>query len=179
MLKPHMVVLLNQNILHGELLSPRPPHDGFRYFYWLFIGQRDGQREGFPRSHGQITGESPTGTGKILDCALAMEWPRVVGINVFYREAAVWTKREGHRGLAGWRIVGGVRRKAQGPVYSVDVQTVSFPASDLLSGLPVDQIKRYASACSLDQEAVHGPCKLLLSVNRHSKKRRTNSYLDA
>ena len=37
-LKPHMVVLLNQNILHGELLSPRPPHDGFRYFYSLFNG---------------------------------------------------------------------------------------------------------------------------------------------
>ena len=59
MLKPHTVVLLNQNILQGELLSPRPPHDGFRYFYSLFIGQGDGQREGFPRSHGQITGESP------------------------------------------------------------------------------------------------------------------------
>ena len=77
-----MVVLLNQNILHAELLSPRPQHDGFRYFYSLFIGQRDGQREGFPRSHGQITGESPTGTGKILDCALAMEWPRAVGSGI-------------------------------------------------------------------------------------------------
>ncbi len=38
MLKPHMVVRLNQNILQGELLSPRPPHDGFRYFDSLFIG---------------------------------------------------------------------------------------------------------------------------------------------
>jgi len=42
MLKPHMVVLLNQNILHGELLSPRPPHDRFEDFYALFIRQRDG-----------------------------------------------------------------------------------------------------------------------------------------
>src|SRR5467141_1301518 len=53
MLKPHMVVLLNQNILHGELLSPRPPHDGFRYFYSLFIGQRDGQRRVSPERLGK------------------------------------------------------------------------------------------------------------------------------
>ena len=53
MLKPHMVVLLNQNILHGELLSPRPPHDGFRYFYSLFIGQRDGQRRVSPGRMGR------------------------------------------------------------------------------------------------------------------------------
>ena len=78
-----------------------------------------------------------------------------------------------------FNLSGGLRTKAEGPVDSVHVQTVSIPASDLLSGLPVDQVKRYTSACSLDEEAVHCPCKLLLSVNRHSKKRRTNSHLDA
>jgi hypothetical protein len=36
MLKPHMVVLLNHNILHGELLSPRPSHHGFRRNDTLF-----------------------------------------------------------------------------------------------------------------------------------------------
>jgi hypothetical protein len=70
MLKPHMVVLLNQNIFYGELLSPRPPHDGFRYFYSLFIGQRDGQREGFPWSQWQVSRESPGDTREIPDGAL-------------------------------------------------------------------------------------------------------------
>ena len=62
---------------------------------------------------------------------------------------------------------------------SIHIQPFSIPASNLLSGLPVDQVKRYTSVCSLDEEAVHGPCKLLLSVHRHSKKRRPNSHLDA
>ena len=75
MLKPHMVVLLNQNILHGELLSPRPPHDGFRYFYSLIIGQSDGQREGFPWSHGQVSRESPGDTREIPDGALSSNGP--------------------------------------------------------------------------------------------------------
>ena len=57
MLKPHMVVLFNQNILHGELLSPRPPHHRFRHCDPLFIRQRDSQREGFPWPHAINTHE--------------------------------------------------------------------------------------------------------------------------
>ena len=55
MLKPHMVVLLNQNILHGELLPSRPAHHRFRDLDALLIRQRDRQRERFPWSHGEIT----------------------------------------------------------------------------------------------------------------------------
>jgi hypothetical protein len=62
MLKPHMVVLLNQNILHGELLSPRPSHHGFMHDDPLLIRERDSQREGFPWAHRQITGEPPAHT---------------------------------------------------------------------------------------------------------------------
>ncbi len=46
MLKPHMVVLLNQNILHGELLSPRPAHYGVKDLEALFVGERDGTVHG-------------------------------------------------------------------------------------------------------------------------------------
>src|SRR4249920_681116 len=115
MLKPHMVVLLNQNILHGELLFPRPLHDGFRYFYSLFIGQRDGQREGFSWSHEQITRESPPGTREIPDCTLAFKRASVVRDGALHKEATVWPNRDGHRGLAGRRIVKGMQMTAQGP----------------------------------------------------------------
>jgi len=103
-----MVVLLNQNILHGELLSPRPPHDGFRYFYSLFIGQRDGQRECFPWSHGQITGEAPPGKGEIPHGAVALEWPCVVRDSALHGEATVRTKREKKRvsGTISRRVAG-------------------------------------------------------------------------
>jgi hypothetical protein len=37
----------------------------------LLIRERDGQREGFPWTHGKITRESPPGT-------LSLEWARVV-----------------------------------------------------------------------------------------------------
>ncbi len=50
MLKPHMVVLLNQNILHGELLPSRPAHHRFRDLDALLIRQRNRQRERFPWS---------------------------------------------------------------------------------------------------------------------------------
>jgi hypothetical protein len=40
MLKPHMVVLLNENILHGELLPTRPAHHRFRDLAALLIQQR-------------------------------------------------------------------------------------------------------------------------------------------
>ena len=117
MLKPHMVVLLNQKILHGELLSPRPPHDGFRYDDPLLIRERDSQREGFPWSHRQITGESPAGTGEIPDRALALEWTRVVCGGAVHGEAAEGTDRERHRGLAGRRIAGGIFMMAQGSMH--------------------------------------------------------------
>ena len=66
-----MVVLLNQNIFRGELLSPRPPHDGFRYFYSLFIGQRDGQRR---VSSGRM-GKSPESPQPLHDRFQIVPWP--------------------------------------------------------------------------------------------------------
>ena len=66
-----MVVLLNQKILHGELLSPRPPHDGFRYDDPLLIRERDSQREGFP---GRI-GRSPESRQPVQERFQIVPWP--------------------------------------------------------------------------------------------------------
>lgn len=38
----------------------------------------------------------------------------LIGVGALQRDATVGTKREGHSGLAGRRIIGGIRRKAQG-----------------------------------------------------------------
>ena len=57
----------------------------------LLIRQGDGQREGFPWTHGQITRESSPGTGEIPDRALALEWPSVVRHRELYGEATVGT----------------------------------------------------------------------------------------
>jgi hypothetical protein len=43
MLKPRMGVSLNDNILHRELLPPRPPDHGFRDLDALLIRERDGE----------------------------------------------------------------------------------------------------------------------------------------
>ena len=140
MLKPHMVVLLNQNILHGERLSPRPPHDGFRYFYSLFIGQRDGQREGSPWSHGQIARKSPARTRQIPDRAMALEWSSVVRDSAVHGEALVETDREGHGSLAGRRIVGGMFGKAQWAV------PVIVPAPLVLRSLALPAPTRHSNS---------------------------------
>jgi hypothetical protein len=80
----------------------------------LLIRERDREREGFPRSHGQIAGESPAGTGEVPDRALALEWPSVVADSAVHGEATVGPNREGHGGLAGRRILGEMRTRAQG-----------------------------------------------------------------
>jgi hypothetical protein len=77
----------------------------FGDFYALFIRQRDGQRECFPWSHGQITGETPAGTRKVPYSAVALEWPQLVGDSALHREAKEGTNCNGHRGLAGRVIV--------------------------------------------------------------------------
>src|SRR5262245_50016500 len=64
-------------------------------------------------SHGQITRESPADTGEIPDRALSLERPSVVRNGAVHRGATGGTNREGHRGLAGRRIIGGKRRMAQ------------------------------------------------------------------
>jgi len=111
-----MGVPLNHHILNRKLLPSRPPHNNFRHFDTLFIGQRDGQLEGFSWPHGQVTKESPTRTRKIPHGALALKRPCVVRDGALHRVAAEGTNREGHGGLAGRRIVGGGRsnRKAGG-----------------------------------------------------------------
>ena len=73
----------------------------------MLIRQRDGQRERFPWSHGQITRESSAGTGEVPDRALSLERTRVVRDSALHGEALVETKREGHGGLAGWLSVEG------------------------------------------------------------------------
>jgi hypothetical protein len=47
------------NRLDPKFLPSRPPDDCFRYFYPLLILECDSERESFPRSHGQIIGETP------------------------------------------------------------------------------------------------------------------------
>jgi hypothetical protein len=88
------------NRLDPKFLLSRPPDDCFRHFYPLLIRECDNEREGFPRLHGQITGETPAGTGEVPDCAVAMEWASVLRDGAWHREAAVGTKGEGHGGLA-------------------------------------------------------------------------------
>ena len=78
------------------------------------FGQRDGQREGFPWSHGQIARESPPSTREIPHGALALEGPRVVRDGALHGKATEGANREGHGGLAGRRIVGGQRSRMQG-----------------------------------------------------------------
>jgi hypothetical protein len=46
-------------ILHRKLLPPRPADDRLRHLDALLIRERDGQREGFPWTHGKITREPP------------------------------------------------------------------------------------------------------------------------
>jgi hypothetical protein len=115
MLKSSLGVLLNLEILHGKLLPSRPPHDGFRYFDALLIRKCDGEREGFPWSHGEIAGQSPPCTREIPDRALALKWTCVIRDGALHWKATVGTNREGHEGLAGWRILGGVRTEKLGP----------------------------------------------------------------
>jgi hypothetical protein len=70
-------VRLDGDILNRKLRTPRPPDDGFRDLDLLLIRQRDGQRKGFPWSHGQIIGESLAGKREIPDRALALERTRL------------------------------------------------------------------------------------------------------
>jgi hypothetical protein len=78
MLEPSLSVRLYQHILRGKLLPPRPPNNRLGDQNVLFGGERGRERMGFPWAHGQITRESPAGTGEIPECALALEWSRVV-----------------------------------------------------------------------------------------------------
>jgi hypothetical protein len=43
-----------------------------------------------------------------------LERTSVVGDGAFHREATVGANGEGHRNLAGWRILGGMRRGRKG-----------------------------------------------------------------
>jgi hypothetical protein len=52
-----MVVLLNQNILHGELLSSRPTHHRFRRDDPLLIRDRDRELKAHCSSRSEITEE--------------------------------------------------------------------------------------------------------------------------
>ena len=72
--------------------------------------------------------------------ALPLEWPSVVRDGPLYGEAAEGTNREGHRGLAGRRIVGGWFTKAQGSgrgcpsaisVHFMLVQSSRSPCTEL------------------------------------------------
>ena len=101
-LEPRVGVRLDHHILYGKLLTSCPPHNRFRHYDSLFIRQRDSQRECFPWSHGEITGETPARTREIPDSALALEWSSIVGDSALDREAG-----EGHRGLARWCNLGG------------------------------------------------------------------------
>jgi len=87
----------------------------FMYLDALLIRGRDYQRKGFPWSYGQVTGETPAGTGDIPDRALWLEWTSVVRDVALYGEATGGTNREGHRAPRREACSRRVRRKAQGP----------------------------------------------------------------
>jgi hypothetical protein len=55
-----------------------------------------------------------------------LEWTRVVGNSAVHGEAAVGTNREGHGGLTGWRIVGGMRRESKGRRQSFSLRRNSL-----------------------------------------------------
>jgi len=52
--EPSVSVRLDYDILYCKLLPRRPPDNGQGNQNALFIRQSDGQREGFPLSHGQV-----------------------------------------------------------------------------------------------------------------------------
>src|SRR5713101_4078089 len=120
MLEPGASVWLDCKILHRKLLAPRPPDYGFGDLDALLIRECDGERDGFPWSHRQIPRESPAGTGEIPDCAVPVEGTSVVRDSALHGEATVGPNREGHGGLAGRRIVGGMLKGAQGPCETHD-----------------------------------------------------------
>ena len=100
--------------LHCKLLSSRPPDDTFRHYDPLLIRERDGERKGFPLSHGQITRESPAGTGEIPDCALPVEGTSVVRDSALHRKATIGANQGGHGVLAGGPILGGREGRRKG-----------------------------------------------------------------
>jgi hypothetical protein len=58
----------------------------------------------------------PTRIREIPRGAVALKGAALVGDRTTHREATRWTDRKGHEGLAGRRIVGGMRTKAHGPM---------------------------------------------------------------
>src|SRR6266850_753952 len=106
MLEPGVCMRLYCKILYRKLLPSGPSHDRFRDLDPLLIRKRDGQREDFPWTHGQMTGESPAGTGEIPDCAVPVEGTSVVRDSALHWEATVGPNREGHGRLAGRLILG-------------------------------------------------------------------------
>jgi len=85
--------------------ASRPPHHGFRDFDALLIRKSDSKREEFSWSHGQIAGKAAAGTREVPDNALALEWSSVVCDRALHGKAAKGTNREGHRHLAGRRVL--------------------------------------------------------------------------
>ena len=96
--------------------------------------ERDGQQERFSLSHCQITGESPAGTRQIPHGALSLEWTCDIRDGALHRKALEGANREGHGGLVGRRIVGGMRRKAQGEGVADGDADVYQPDNTNLSG---------------------------------------------
>jgi hypothetical protein len=100
LLKAGVSVRLNRKILHGKLLASRPSDNSQRNSNALFVGKCSGERERFPWSHRQITGEPPASTRDIPDCALTLKGTCMVRDRALHGEAAVGTDDKGHDGLA-------------------------------------------------------------------------------
>ena len=107
------------------LLSSRPSNHRFRDLNAWLIRKRDRERKGFPRSHRQISGESPPSIREIPDGTLALEGSRVVCGGALHAEAGVGTNREGHECLATQAHCKRVGAKAQ-----VVVSEVCFSGRD-------------------------------------------------
>ena len=74
----HAHAVRSPYFLHRKLLPPRPADDRLRHLDAWLIRERDGQREGFPWTHGKITREPPPVQRKVPHGALPLEWARVV-----------------------------------------------------------------------------------------------------
>lgn len=65
-------------------LPSRPSHHRLRHI--LLIRECDGARNGFSWSHGQMARESPAGTRKIPDSAVALERTHVIEDGAWHPE---------------------------------------------------------------------------------------------
>ena len=72
------------------------------------------ERTHFPNPQQQIARPSPACEGEIAYGAMALKLAALVGHRAPDRNAAVGTNREGHRGLAGRPILGGMQIRRKG-----------------------------------------------------------------